>query len=116
METKELNIFTDVRNDYEDENIGDAPGKSQIARLIYIDAWRSDEDDDDGEEGMVAAKVFRTASGDRGAVYATTLASHDAKVRASVKQALCRLCDEYDNGKCDAIVGDMPGTECRHPA
>jgi len=79
-------FWKEIRNDYiEDENTNypdDQEG--DVKRLICIDAWKSDNDNENGE---VIAKVILTTHNDLCVVYVDNLARTDEYAQQMINEA-----------------------------
>jgi hypothetical protein len=94
-------IYKEVRHDYFEINETDGPwtkkpSEEQIDVLVTIDAWKTG---DDNEAGEVVAKVFRTKSGDTGAIYCVSEARGDESVDLAISEALNELRQQPEGGE-----------------
>ena len=75
--------WAELKSDY-DELECDEPS-DDIVKCVCIDAWKSDDDD---EEGKVIAKVILTKSGDRGVVYIDNMARGLSQAQEVIQKVL----------------------------
>ena len=83
------NYWSSIKNDYrqtEDEFNKDTEG--DIIDMIHIDAWQTDDDDDEGE---TIAKVIKTKSGDVCVIYQNGIARWNKKAQEIIQESIAEL-------------------------
>ena len=83
------NYWNSFRNDYrqiEDEFNKDIEG--DISDMIFIDAWQTDDDDDEGE---TIAKVVKTKSGDVCVIYQNGIAKWNKNAQEIIQDSIAEL-------------------------
>ena len=76
-----------------------------IWRMIYIDAWKTD---DDNENGETIAKVVKTKSGDVCIVYQNSIARYDDYAQEIIQESVAKL-----RGKNEATDAPATGSESK---
>ena len=74
--------YSETENCFNDIIDGD------IQEMIYIDAWKTD---DDNEEGETIAKLIKTKSGDVCVVYQDYVAKHDKHAQEIIQESIAEL-------------------------
>ena len=83
------NYWSSIKNDYkETEEVFQFFIDGDIMQMIYIDAWKTD---DDNEEGKTVAKVIKTKSGDVCVVYQDYIAKQDKHAQEIIQESIAEL-------------------------
>ena len=78
-----------VSNSYwETEDDLDQKIHGDIATMIYIDAWKTN---DGNEEGKTVARVVKTKSGDVYVIYQDSIAEHDKCAQEIIQESIAEL-------------------------
>lgn len=106
-----MSYWKEIKNNHI-ETVFDEVIEGAIYKQISIDAWQSD---DDNEEGKVIAKVILTLHGDKCVVYMDNIARTDEYAQEVIQETVSTIQDKYtiwiddesrDDGTYDIIVYD----------